>query len=66
MLVGLALLLRWDRIGALVVVLGTVSFFSSIGVRNFPVLTLINLLPLACFAISRSLGPARAQAANSR
>jgi hypothetical protein len=42
MVVGLALLLKWERIEALVVVLVTVAFVSSIGVRSIPFVALIN------------------------
>ena len=55
MLVGLALMLRWDRLGAVVTALGTTAFFASIGVHRFPWIALINLLPIACFAVAWSL-----------
>jgi hypothetical protein len=55
MLAGLALMLRWDRLGAVVTVLGTTAFFASIGMHSFPFIALLNLLPIACFTASWSL-----------
>ena len=55
MLVGLALMLRWDRLGAVVTVLATTTFFASIGVHRFPWIALLNLLPIAGFAVAWSL-----------
>jgi Zn-dependent protease len=52
MLVGLALMLRWDRLGALVTALGTTAFFASIGMHRFPWIALLNLLPIAGFAVA--------------
>ena len=57
MLVGLALMLRWDRLGAIVTALGTTAFFASIGMHSFPFIALLNLLPIACFIASWSLQP---------
>jgi hypothetical protein len=59
MLVGLALSLRWDRLGAIVTALGTTAFFASIGMHSFPFIALLNLLPIACFTASWSLHPPR-------
>ena len=59
MLVGLALMLRWDRLGAIVTALGTMAFFASIGMHSFPFIALLNLLPIACFTASWSLHPPR-------
>jgi hypothetical protein len=61
MLVGLALMLRWDRLGAVVTALGTTAFFAAIGFRGVPWIALINALPIACFAVAWSLhrSPAR-------
>ena len=50
MLIGLAMMLRWEKPGALVTVIGTVGFFSSIGCRGFPYIALINLLPVGFFS----------------
>jgi hypothetical protein len=50
MLIGLALMLRWDRLGSIVTALGTTAFFASIGYRGFPFIALMNLVPIACFA----------------
>ena len=55
MLVGLALMLWKDRIGALITVLATTAFFASIGVHRFPWIALLNLLPIAGFAVAWSL-----------
>lgn len=52
MLVGLLLMLRWDKLGVLVTILATVAFFAVIGMNRFPTIALINLLPMACFAVS--------------
>jgi hypothetical protein len=57
MLVGLALMLRWDRLGAVVTTLGTTAFFASIGYHGFPFIALFNLLPIACFTVCWSLHP---------
>jgi hypothetical protein len=55
MLVGLALMLRWDRLGAVVTALGTTAFFASIGVYRFPWIALLNLLPIGGCAVAWSL-----------
>lgn len=52
MLIGLALMLRWEHLGAIVTVLGTTLFFAVIGSHRFPWIALINMLPIACFAVS--------------
>ena len=65
MLIGLALMLRWERLGAIVTALGTTAFFASIGVHRFPFIALLNLLPIAGFAIAWSLGTSRARPARS-
>jgi hypothetical protein len=59
MLAGLALMLRFDWLGAIVTVLGTTAFFASIGMHSFPFIALLNLLPIACFTASWSLHPPR-------
>ncbi|HWQ55828.1 MAG TPA: hypothetical protein VN442_19225 [Bryobacteraceae bacterium] len=51
MLVGLGLMLRWEKLGTAILAAGTVAFFASIGVRSFPKIALVNLVPMACFAI---------------
>ena len=55
MLIGLALMLRRDRLGAVVTALGTAAFFAAIGYHGFPYIALINLLPIACFVVAWSL-----------
>jgi hypothetical protein len=48
--VGLAMMIRWDKPGAVVTVTATLAFFLSIGVvAAFP---LLNLVPIACFGVS--------------
>ena len=51
MLVGLAAMLKWDRVGALVLTVSTFAFFGFIGLRGFPWIALINLIPLVCFGV---------------
>jgi len=57
MLVGLLMMLRWVSWGSVVTVLATIAFFSTIGMRRFPILALINLVPIAslttAFLLSR-------------
>lgn len=50
-LVGLGMMLRWDRLGTVVMVAATVVFFSMIGMHEFPYIALINLVPVAFFAV---------------
>jgi len=52
MLVGLLMMLRWFSSGSAVTVLATIAFFSTIGMRHFPVLALINLVPIISLAIA--------------
>jgi hypothetical protein len=52
MLVGLALLWRWERIGTVVLLAATVAFFSIIGLRTFPWIALLNVIPVLCFTLS--------------
>jgi hypothetical protein len=59
MLVGLAQMLWWDRLGSIVTALATTAFFAIIGIHGFPFIALINLLPIACFAASWCLHPPR-------
>lgn len=51
MLVGLGMMLRWEKAGAVVMAIGTVAFFSCVGFRGFPGIALINLVPIGCFGI---------------
>ena len=51
MLIGLAMMLRWDRVGTVVMAAGTIAFFSTIGMRTFPTIALLNLVPVAFFAV---------------
>jgi hypothetical protein len=56
MLAGLGLMWRWERTGALVFVVASAAFFGGIGVHRFPAIALINLLPVALFAIAWRAG----------
>jgi hypothetical protein len=50
MLVGLALMLRWDKAGTVVLVIATTAFFGMImGWRRFPWIALLNLAPVLFF-----------------
>ncbi len=50
MLVGLALMLKWDKAGTLVMVIGTAAFFGTIPHWNrFPWIALLNLAPVVFF-----------------
>jgi hypothetical protein len=52
MLVGLALMAWKDKLGAVVTAMGTIAFFAVIGMKGFPYIALLNLLPIACFAVT--------------
>lgn len=52
MLAGLLVMLRWEWPGTLVTLLATAAFFAFIGVRAFPTIALVNLLPLPFFALA--------------
>lgn len=45
MLIGLAMTIKWDKLGVLITLIGTIAFFSSIGYRGFPYIALLNELP---------------------
>jgi len=46
MLFGLAMTIKWYKLGALITLIGTIAFFSSIGYRGFPYIALLNGIPL--------------------
>jgi hypothetical protein len=46
MLAGLAIMLKWERIGSLVLVIATIGFFAGIGFPGFPYIALLNLIPV--------------------
>ena len=48
---GLASMLRWERVGALITMAATASFFAWIGYRGTLVLPLINLVPVVFFSL---------------
>jgi len=51
MLAGLAVMLKWPRLGGLILLVATVAFFGGIGMHSFPYIALINLLPIALFGV---------------
>ena len=51
MLVGLGMMVKWDKLGSAVMLAGTVAFFAGIGVGEFPWIALINLVPVGCFGV---------------
>jgi hypothetical protein len=51
MLAGLALMLKWDRLGTVVMLAASIMFFGFIGLRNFSYFALINLVPVALFSV---------------
>jgi hypothetical protein len=51
MLVGLGMMLKWERLGAVVMTIGTLAFFAAIGFHTLPVIALYNLVPIACFSV---------------
>jgi len=51
MLVGLGMMVRWERLGAVVMLVATVAFFAGIHPNTFPWIALINLLPIGCFGL---------------
>jgi hypothetical protein len=50
-LAGLALMLKWDRLGAVVTAVSTAAFFLWIGYRGALTLPLVNLVPVALFTV---------------
>jgi hypothetical protein len=50
MLAGLAVMLKWDRLGSLVLAIATVGFFGGIGFHGFPFIALLNLIPVVLFS----------------
>ncbi len=50
-LAGLLMMLRWDRVGTLLMAASTVAFFSVIGMNRFPWVALLNTLPLPFFLL---------------
>lgn len=58
MVAGLGLMAWRDKLGVAVTVWATVLFFVTIGMARFPVIALVNLLPIAAFAASWATRPA--------
>lgn len=52
MIAGLAMVFFWPRLGSVVAIAGTVLFFAWIGVKEFPWIALLNLLPPAFASVS--------------
>ena len=50
-LAGLALMLKWDRLGAALTVVSTTAFFLWTSYRRALTLPLINLIPIAFFTV---------------
>ena len=50
-LVGLLLMLRWDKVGTLVTVLASMGFFITAGLPITRPIPLINLVPILCFVV---------------
>jgi hypothetical protein len=50
MLAGFAMMLRWELAGAVVMASATVLFFARAGMRGFPWIACVNLLPVVFFA----------------
>ena len=56
MIIGLAMMVRWDRLGAIITIIGTVVFFSSIGYHGFPFIALLNVIPIGFMCMHRLIG----------
>ncbi|MFO0876240.1 MAG: hypothetical protein U0840_02615 [Gemmataceae bacterium] len=52
MLIGLGVTILRPWLGMVLTLVGTVAFFGWIGVKSFPYLALINLVPLVLLAVS--------------
>lgn len=60
-LIGLLMILRWDRLGSFVTLLATVGFLAAIAigkgsVSNLPAIVLVNLIPIGIAIVSWLLG----------
>jgi hypothetical protein len=55
MIAGLLVMSWKDKPGTAFTIVATASFFTWIGMKSFPFLALLNLLPIAFFAVSWSL-----------
>jgi hypothetical protein len=56
MLVGLATMTFREGLGAVATIAATTAFFVAIGYRGSPALPIVNMAPVACFAIARWMG----------
>ena len=56
MLIGLASMIFWEGPGMVATVAATAAFFLAIGYRGSLALPLVNLAPIACFALARRMG----------
>jgi hypothetical protein len=50
-LAGLAMMLKWDRLGTIIMIIGTAGFVASVGDLAVLKPMLINLVPVACFSV---------------
>jgi hypothetical protein len=55
MLAGLALMFKWRRVGAAVLVISTAAFFGGIGLDRVPAIAWLNASPVALFAAASLL-----------
>ena len=53
MVVGLVAMLRWEKVGSVLVVVGTAGFVMAVGDSDILWLSLTNLVPVVCFATAR-------------
>ncbi len=51
MLIGLIMIVRWDRLGAAVMVVASIAFFAAIGGSRPPWVALVNAIPLVFLAV---------------
>jgi hypothetical protein len=60
MVVGFLLMVKWDRMGTVVMAAATIAFFALIGMSRFPWIAMVNLLPVPFLAgywwLSRAQG----------
>ena len=55
MLIGLAMTIKWHKIGVIITLFGTIAFFTSIGYGGFPYIALLNVIPLFFLGMHRML-----------
>lgn len=52
MIIGLAIMIKWYLLGAIVTTIGTVAFFLSIGYKGFPFIAILNAIPIALMSMN--------------